>query len=376
MINLPLLSLEAESLQNRDGGPFNHPMVFAERLAQLRSMKIPVLGGFVQLQDVMGHERDVAAAARVTSQMWDKLPADDVNLIRYLMRHRHTTPFEMVELKFHVRVACDTWRQWIRHRMASVNEYSTRYSEAIDACQTAEGKWRAQATVNRQGSDGLVGGEWPEGYTVVPVNDEHEVVSLAAVDHSSHKLWGVLFRPQSAKPGDASEITDILHGTRDQITPAAYLTERESSGQHQSREIYEERLRFNVAKELARKDLPLSTMTEAIWKIDLHNLMHFLGLRMDKHAQLEIRTYANVIGEIVKILYPVTWAAFEEYRLYAMSLTVKDISSCQSIMSSGLDAPISRGAFLELCHPSWHGLERCRERDECETKLRRLGLVT
>lgn len=374
MITLPPLSAEAESAQLAAGGPFHHPVAFRELVANLRETRIPVLGGFIQLRDVMGHERDVAADARVTSQVASKLPEDDVNLLRYLLRHRHTTPFEMVELKFHVRVGMDTWRQWIRHRTASVNEYSTRYSPAIDDCQTADGNWRAQATSNRQGSDGLVGSGWPEGYSIVPLDEYHD--ALLVVDESEHRLWGILYlSPEAKAAGGEPDLMAVIHGTIESVTPSAYLTEREAIGQHQARETYEERLRFGVAKELARKDLPLSTMTEAIWKINLHNLMHFLSLRMDSHAQLEIRTYANTIGEIVKTLYPVTWEAFSEYRLNAMQLTHKDIITCQQIMSSGCDLPVSRGVFMDLCHHSWNGIERCRERDECEVKLRRLKLV-
>lgn len=369
------ISPEAASAQEAAGGPFHHPLMFRDLLNYLRETEIPVLSGFIRLQDVMGHERDVAAAARVTSQLGAKSVDEDVNLLRYLLRHRHTTPFEMVELKFHVRIGMDGWRQWIRHRTASVNEYSTRYSEAIDDCQTAEGRWRAQATVNRQGSDGLIGDEWPDGYSVVPLTDEHDMLADVAVNASSHKLWGVIYRSPDDQFDCDPDLMAVMHGDRQDITPSAYLTERESDGQRDARNTYNERLRFGVAKELARKDLPLSTMTEAIWKINLHNLMHFLGLRMDSHAQLEIRTYANVIGSIVETLYPVTWQAFDEYRLRAMQLTSKDIATCQEIMCSGLDLPVTRGSFLELCHHSWRGLERCRERDECETKLRRLKLV-
>src|SRR5947209_3903379 len=154
------------------------------------------------------------------------------------MRHRHTTPFEMCEIKLHVRVPMDCWRQWIRHRTANVNEYSTRYSEAIDSAQkTGQSGWRLQAGTNRQGS---------------------------------------------------GDYLDAVAG--------ATLSQREAQLQTLSREVYEERLTQGVAREQARKDLPLSTYTESYWKIDLHNLFHFLALRMDQHAQVEIRSYANTIG--------------------------------------------------------------------------------
>jgi len=144
----------------------------------------------------------------------------------------------MCEIKLHVRVPMDCWRQWIRHRTANVNEYSTRYSIAIDAAKsTKPDEWRLQGFINRQGSEGEL---------------------------------------------DRSE------GER--------LSDRESEFHKLSREVYQDRLDVGVAREQARKDLPLATYTEAYWKIDLHNLLHFLALRMEGHAQYEIREYANVIG--------------------------------------------------------------------------------
>lgn len=254
-------------------------------LSELKGKKFPVLDdGFVCLVDAMGDDSDIVQAARTSYQKGTRSVSDDRGLIRYLMSHRHTTPFEMAELKFMVRVPMDCWRQWIRHRMASVNEYSTRYSEAIDERQrTSWREWRLQATANRQGSSGLVS-EWPEGFTARPAS-----------------------------------------------SPGEYLSLREHELQVMSDEVYKERLAFGVAREQARKDLPLSTYTEAFWKIDLHNLLHFLGLRMDSHAQLEIRTYATIIGEqIVKPLFPLTWEAFEDFRLGAMSLSRLEIEMIQS----------------------------------------------
>lgn len=183
----------------------------------------------------------------------------DRNLIRYLLNHSHTTPFEMVEFKFLVRVPMDCWRQWIRHRTANVNEYSTRYTEAIDSCQTTSPQeWRLQATDNKQGSSGFL--------------DENNGLLFTLAEQDLHKF---------------------------------------------SRETYEARLKAGIAKEQARKDLPLSTYTEAYWKCDLWNIFNFLRLRMDSHAQYEIRMYANAMAEIVKQVVPVAWEAFEDYVLYA-----------------------------------------------------------
>src|SRR5215471_11981170 len=206
---------------------------------ELRWKKFPVLDdGFVCLVDVMGDDQSVVQAARVSYGEGTRKVSDDRGLIRYLMRHRHSTPFEMAEVKFLVRVPMDCWRQWIRHRTASVNEYSTRYSVAIDSTQaTLPGEWRTQAEQNRQGSG-------------LPLPDD----------------------------------------------VGKQLTEDEHHFQVTARQVYQKRLEAGVAREQARKDLPLSTYTEAYWKIDLHNLLHFLALRMDSHAQDEIRRYTNIIG--------------------------------------------------------------------------------
>jgi thymidylate synthase (FAD) len=287
----------------------------------LRWKKFPVLDdGFVALVDCMGDDGSVVQAARVSYGEGTRRVSDDRQLIRYLLRHAHTTPFEMAELKFVVRVPMDCWRQWIRHRTASVNEYSTRYSLAIDSMQsTHDDEWRSQAASNRQGSDGLL--------------------------------------PRAA-------------GHR--------LTQAETELQSMARRVYEERLEAGIAREQARKDLPLSTYTEAYWKIDLHNLLHFLALRMDSHAQLEIRRYAETIGrEIVQPLFPLVWEAFLDYRVEAMRLTRLDreVISRLVAQSAAAGLPATHEAFLAAQHPSWTGLERCRERDECLGKLVSLGLV-
>jgi thymidylate synthase (FAD) len=289
-------------------------------LASLRWRKFPVLDdGFVALVDVMGDDAAVVQAARVSYGEGTRKVSDDRQLIRYLMRHAHTTPFEMAEIKFVVRVPMDCWRQWIRHRTASVNEYSTRYSLAIDSMQTTPGTdWRSQATTNRQGSEGFV----------------------------------------SAAEGQA-------------------LTQAETELQAMARRVYEQRLGAGIAREQARKDLPLSTYTEAYWKIDLHNLFHFLALRMDAHAQLEIRRYAETIGhEIVARLFPLCWEAFLDYRVEAVRLTRLDQGVIRRIAGRGEPLPVSQGDFLAAQDPSWAGLERSRERDECLAKLIALGIVT
>ena len=289
-------------------------------LDALRWKKFPVLDdGFVALVDCMGDDGSVVQAARVSYGEGTRKVSDDRQLIRYLMRHAHTTPFEMAELKFVVRVPMDCWRQWIRHRTASVNEYSTRYSLAIDSMQsTQDDEWRSQAATNRQGSAGLL---------------------PTAVGHD--------------------------------------LTQSERELQSLARRVYEERLAAGIAREQARKDLPLSTYTEAYWKIDLHNLLHFLALRMDSHAQLEIRRYAETIGrEIVAPLFPQVWEAFLDYRVEALRLTRLDREVIARLVAQSAGRlPASHEAFLAAQDASWKDLERSRERDECLGKLVSLGLV-
>ncbi|WP_339910085.1 FAD-dependent thymidylate synthase [Symmachiella dynata] len=291
----------------------------SEKVEELRWTKFPVLDdGFVCLVDVMGDDSSVVQAARVSYGEGTKKVSDDRTLIRYLLRHRHTTPFEMAEIKLLVRVPMDCWRQWIRHRTANVNEYSTRYSVAIDAAQTtAPDQWRQQANLNRQGSSG-------------------------------------------ALPVEIGE----------------KLSAAEAKFQADARQLYDERLEAGVAREQARKDLPLATYTEAYWKVDLHNLLHFLALRMDSHAQEEIRHYSTTIGEnIIKPLFPVVWEAFEDYRLGGKFLTRLDAGVIQRLMQLQKPGGLTEEDFLAVQDETWQDLKRCRERDECRTKLQDLGIL-
>ena len=285
---------------------------------QLRWKKFPVLDdGFVCLVDWMGSDDSVVQAARISYGTGTKRVSDDRTLIRYLLRHHHTTPFEMAEVKLLIRVPMDTWRQWIRHRTASINEYSTRYSEAIDsAYETAPDGWRFQAKSNRQGSEGVLS-------------------------------------PEEGK----------------------LLSEEEAAFHQAARDLYNRRIEMGIAREQARKDLPLSTYTEAYWKIDLHNLLHFLALRMESNAQFEIRRYAETIAhEIVRPLFPVTYEAFLDYRFGALSLSRLEQGVIERLAAAG-KIPASHDDFLAAQDEAWRGLERCRERDEALAKLRRLGLV-
>jgi len=294
----------------------------------LRWKKYPVLNdGFICLVDAMGDDSSIVQAARVSygkderesiysrakencaacggsGQLEDTedrvydcyctntVSDKDRSLIRYLLNHSHTTPFEMIELKFLVRVPMDCWRQWIRHRTANVNEYSTRYTEAIDSQQTTSPQeWRLQATDNKQGSSGFLEITGPE--------------------------------EAGMSTGEA-------------------LSADEKEFHEQAWRTYQWRLKAGVAKEQARKDLPLSTYTEAYWKCDLHNIFNFLRLRMDSHAQYEIRMYANAMYEIVKQVVPVACEAFEDYVLHAKKFSRMEISMLKEIIHiNDFDKPSS-----------------------------------
>jgi thymidylate synthase (FAD) len=290
--------------------------VVASRLDAMLGKTYPVLsGGFVRVVDYMGTDTSIVQAARVSYSRGTRAVHEDRGLIRYLMRHRHTTPFEMCEIKFHVRVPMDTWRQWIRHRTASVNEYSTKYSIAIDeALATQPEKWRLQNSVNRQGSQGYL---------------------------------------------------DIDSG---QI-----LTEEEKDIQKLARSVYDKRLAQGIAREQARKDLPLSTFTEAYWKIDLWNLFHFLELRMKEAAQQEIREYANIIDQsIVAEWVPLSWEAFIDNRFKSVELSRLEVEFLKAILSHDEE-------HLSELFRSLNWLEKdeqtgkpnkIRERDEFIAKMR------
>ncbi len=293
--------------------------VSVSKIDKLLGKKFKVLDdGFICLVDYMGTDESIVQAARVSYGEGTKKISEDKGLIRYLMRHHHTTPFEMCEIKFHLRVPMDCWRQWIRHRTANVNEYSTRYSIAIDATKkTQPNQWRLQNSFNKQGSEGFL---------------------------------------------------ETLSGK--------ILSKKEKEFHEQARNLYYERINVGVAREQARKDLPLSTYTEAYWKIDLHNLLHFLELRMDQHAQYEIRQYANIIGNnIVSKWCPLTWEAFLDYRLNSIALSKIEVEIIQLLFSGDKGKAIKRLKDYGLLTYSNGILKKNREREEFEVKLKKMSII-
>jgi len=240
----------------------------------------PVLDhGFLRVIDYMGDDGAVVQAARVSYGKGTKASRDDRALIRYLMRHWHTTPFEMCEIKLHVKLPIFVARQWVRHRTANINEYSARYS-VLDKefyIPTAE-NIASQSKTNKQGRE-----------TPLAADEAQEVMRLLRGDaerNYEHYLW-MLNEDDDAKRIDPD--------------------------------------RFALARELARVGLSMNTYTQWFWKIDLHNLLHFLRLRADAHAQYEIRAYAELLLGLVERWVPMTYEAFTEYQMKAVTLSATAI---------------------------------------------------
>ena len=234
--------------------------------------------GHVRVIDYMGDDAAIVQAARVSYGAGTRKSRDDAGLIRYLMRHWHSTPFEMCEVKFHVKLPVFVARQWIRHRTANVNEYSARYS-ILDRefYIPAPDALAAQSTVNNQGR-----GETLQGAEAERVLDMLKSDAARAYDHYEAML------SQDGQQG--------------------------------------------LARELARMNLPANIYTQWYWKTDLHNLFHFLRLRADAHAQYEIRVYAEAICRIVADWVPAAYAAFEDYRLGGATLSAKGLDCVRRIL--------------------------------------------
>lgn len=242
----------------------------APSLEEVLYKPIPVLDhGFVRVIDYMGDDTAIVQAARVSYGSGTKKTNQDKGLIFYLMRHKHSTPFEMCEIKFHIKLPIFIARQWIRHRTANVNEYSARYS--------------------------IMGKDF---YIPAPEN--------LAVQSKSNKQG----RDKTLTPEESQKVLDILR--TDSLN--CYKHYEEMLNEDIDGNILDE-TKPNLARELARMNLTLNYYTEWYWKVDLHNLFHFLRLRADKHAQYEIRVYAEAMLEIVKAWVPLAYQAFEEYCL-------------------------------------------------------------
>jgi thymidylate synthase (FAD) len=247
-------------------------------LEELLFIAFPVLDhGFVRVVDYMGDDAAVVQAARVSYGRGTRKALEDEGLIRYLMRHYHSTPFEMCEIKLHVKLPIFVARQWIRHRTANVNEYSARYSILDkDFYLPSPEHLAAQSTDNRQGR-----GEVLDGPT-------------------------------------AERVLALLHDDAEQT----YSHYEEMLGDD-----------IGLARELARMNLTLNTYTQWYWKTDLHNLFHFLRLRADSHAQYEIRVYAEAILKLVEAWVPLSYRAFADYRLGAVTFSAKTVELLKKMLA-------------------------------------------
>ncbi len=242
--------------------------------------------GFIRVIDYMGDDSSIVQSARVSYGKGTKKISNDKGLIKYLMRHRHSTPFEMCEIKFHIKLPIFIARQWIRHRTANVNEYSARYS-ILDKefyIPSAE-NLAAQSAINNQG------------------------------------------RGDALTDDEASNVIQILKKDAEQ-TYSNYETLLNESSEGN---IIDES-KSGIARELARMNLTLNTYTQWYWKIDLNNLLHFLALRADDHAQYEIRVYADAMLDIVKKWVPLTYDAFEDYRIGGTELSAKEVNLMRKLL--------------------------------------------
>jgi len=257
-------------------------------LEEMLFRAIPVLDhGFVRVIDYMGDDMAIVQAARVSYGRGTRRVSEDVGLIRYLMRHRHSTPFEMCEIKYHVKLPIFVARQWIRHRTANVNEYSARYS-ILDRefYLPAPEHMAAQSAANRQGRGEVLAGE------------------------------------------EAAHVLDLLRAdaTRCYDHYVEMLNEDEGGARRDPS-------RRGLARELARMNLTLNTYTQWYWKIDLYNLFHFLSLRADAHAQYEIRSYAEAMLGTVAAWVPLAHQAFLDYRLGAVTLSAQMLAAVRRMLA-------------------------------------------
>ena len=273
-------------------------------LENILCQALPVLDqGFVRVIDYMGDDAAIVQAARVSYGRGTRKVSDDRGLINYLMRHRHTSPFEMCEIKLHVKLPIFVARQWIRHRTASVNEYSARYSILDDGSYRPAAEAVAeQAATNRQGRG--------------------TVLDTAAAERAVERL-----------EDGAARARDDYHWLLNQGPDA-------------------DGSRPAISRELARIVLPLSAYTQWYWKTDLHNLLHFIGLRADPHAQYEIRAYADLLLDIVRKWVPLTAAAFADYRLGAATLSASALAVLRRMLAGETvgqaESGLSPGEWREL----------------------------
>lgn len=267
--------------------------------------------GFVVLLDHMGKDSDIADSARISYGQGTKAINDDRNLIRYLMRHQHTTPFEMCEVKFMIKMPIFIMRQLVRHRTASINEYSGRYSEMSDEFYFPEPSYLApQSQLNRQGRDG-------------EMNEAQKEEVLKRMSHSNKVAY----------------------------------------------ETYQSQLDDDLSRELARITLPLNNYTIIYWKSNLKNFLHLIRLRADSHAQQEIQDFANAMYDLAKPLFPLACEAWEDFQQNAMSLSRQEVNMLNSIIDKTKWFDYESNMRTNKAIREQYGVSQ-RELDEFRTKFR------
>ena len=285
---MPLNPEQLEEIAEARGTAYQTGRATVPALEEILYEPLPVLDhGFVRVIDYMGDDGAIVQAARVSYGRGTRRVSEDRGLINYLMRHRHTTPFEMCEIKYHVKLPVFVARQWIRHRTANVNEYSARYSILDNEFYIPAPEHLAvQATTNRQGRGAVLEGE------------------------------------------AAQRVLDLLR-TEAERAYAGYSTllNEDDAGAPVDPD------RPGLARELARMNLSLNVYTQWYWKIDLHNLLHFLSLRADPHAQYEIRAYADAMLDTVQRWVPLACAAFLEYRMNAALISATGLKVIQRMLA-------------------------------------------
>jgi thymidylate synthase (FAD) len=304
---MELTSEQKKEIQEQQSQNNNTKRVTSPELEKVLYDAIPVLDhGFIRVIDYMGDDSSIVQSARVSYGKGTKKVSTDEGLIRYLMRHWHSTPFEMCEIKYHVKLPIFIARQWIRHRTANVNEYSARYSILDKEFYIpAKEQLSAQATNNRQGRGELITGQQADEVLKILKDD-----AVRTYDNYEKML------------------NERFDGT---------IIDENKSG---------------LARELARMNLTLNSYTQWYWKTDLLNLMNFLFLRGDSHAQYEIRVYAEKMLETVKKWVPITHAAFLDYRVGAAHLSAKGLKIVKSMINGNKvgyeDSGLSKREWNEL----------------------------
>lgn len=304
---MPLTPEQQAEIDQHRAATYQTRRATVPALEEILYEPVPVLDhGFVRVIDYMGDDAAIVQAARVSYGKGTKQISNDRGLIRYLMRHRHTTPFEMCEIKFHVKLPVFVARQWIRHRTANVNEYSARYS-ILDRefYIPAPEQLAAQSVSNRQGRGDVLEGE--EAARVLQLLRDDAALCYAHYEE-------MLNEDAEGNPRDPE--------------------------------------RQGLARELARMNLPLNIYTQWYWKVDLHNLLHFLSLRADPHAQYEIRVYAEAMFDMVRRWLPIACEAFEDYAVGGVHLSRHGIDIVRRMLAGDTvtqeDSGLSKREWTEL----------------------------